>query len=540
MSKALIYCRVSTEEQAEKGFSLDAQEKYCREFVKRNGYEVGGVFRDDGKSGTTLERPALKALLSQIEENHGIGAVVVQETDRLARNTIDHLTIKALLKKAKVKLISVAQPMLDDSPEGRMIDTIIASVNQFQSDANSRKTKKGMQERFESGLWPTYAPLGYLNKEVDGRRIIVSDPQRWHLIRECLKLYLTGNYSAFELSDIMYQKGLQSRTNKKICNSIMTHMLRHPFYAGIMVWQDHVRKGNHEPMITVGEHEQIIQILAAHNFHASRRRVHHFLLLGFVHCSICGGRYTAELHGKRNMVYYHCDFQGKRGNDKPHTNRNQNIPNYELEQQIEEKFGEIQFTSEAIDLIMKTTKIVYGKWKGDSESQKRALLNQKQALELKRDTLEDKLLKGIISDTDYQRMQNKINHELTKIQNQLFVIENQHPNFVKTIEDVLNLTKNIRSSYLSAPYELKQQYLSLFWEKFLVQDRQIIQAIPSTIMQGILTQNRGMVRSNLLPSSRLRVFWIGSIFYSNNGIVIKSCCIKIVCVFSVDIRNPVI
>ena len=163
MPNCFIYCRVSTEEQADKGYSLDTQEKLCHDFAERNGYAVIGVYRDEGKSATNLDRAALQELLSRCTKENGIDAVIIQETDRLARNTKDHLTIKAVLKKAGTKLISVAQPMLDDSPEGMMIDTILASVNQFQSDINSRKTSRGMQEKFEQGWWPGCAALGYLN-----------------------------------------------------------------------------------------------------------------------------------------------------------------------------------------------------------------------------------------------------------------------------------------------------------------------------------------------------------------------------------------
>ena len=116
MQKALIYCRVSTEEQAEQGYSLDAQEKLCKAFALNNGYSVAGIYRDEGKSGTSLDRPALKNLLAKCQDKQSISAVIVQETDRLARNTQDHLTLKTLLSKAEVKLISVNQPMLDDSP----------------------------------------------------------------------------------------------------------------------------------------------------------------------------------------------------------------------------------------------------------------------------------------------------------------------------------------------------------------------------------------------------------------------------------------
>jgi len=334
---------------------LDAQEKYCRDFAMRNGYEVVGVYRDEGRSGTNLNRPALKDLLSKCQEDKSINAVVIQETDRLARNTKDHLTIKALLQKAGVKLISVAQPMLDDSPEGNMVDTIIASVNQFQSDINSRKTKKGLQEKFEEGWWPGWAPLGYINKKVkEGRKVTVPDPERWHLIRKGLKMYLRGNYSALEITDILYEKGLKSKTGKKVCNSVMTNILRNPFYASLMRWNGQEKVGRHKPMITLEEHERILQIMDTHNFSACRRRKHDFLLRGFVFCNICGGRYTAEKHpAKNNIAYYHCAFNGKRGKERLHTNRDQNVEVKELERQVEEEFKKIQFSDDFIGLVIR-------------------------------------------------------------------------------------------------------------------------------------------------------------------------------------------
>jgi DNA invertase Pin-like site-specific DNA recombinase len=300
MPQCLIYCRVSTEEQAEKGYSLDTQERLCRDFAERNGYGVAGVYRDEGKSGTTLSRPALQDLLAQCTKGTAIQAVFVQETDRLARNTHDHLTIRALLQKVGIKLISVNQPMLDDSPEGKMIDTILASVNQFQSDLSGRKIRKALQEKFEQGGWPTLAPLGYVNVPVeesgDGQRIkkiTRNDPTNWHLLQEGFRLYLTGDYSASELRDLLYQRGLRSRRGKRLPHSVMVEILQNPFYAGVMLWNGQRRIGQHEAMITLPEHQRILEIFESHNLGASRRRRHDFLLRGFVFCNHCSHRYTA-------------------------------------------------------------------------------------------------------------------------------------------------------------------------------------------------------------------------------------------------------
>jgi site-specific DNA recombinase len=504
MQRALIYCRVSTEEQAQEGYSLETQEKYCRQFAKNNGYRIVGVYRDEGRSGTTLDRPALKDLLSRVQQEQSINALVVQETDRLARNTKDHLTVRALLQKAGVRFISVAQPMLDDTPEGKMIDTIIASVNQFQSDINSRKTKKGLQEKFDTGWWPGWAPLGYVNKTIaENQKVIAPDPGRWHLIRKGLKLYLTGETSAAELSDILYEKGLRSMTGKKICNSVMTNILQNPFYAGVMKWNGQTKKGKHKAMISLAEHNSILQTLDDHNFHICRRRKHRFLLIGFLFCGICGGRYTAEKHPLKRIDYYHCAFKGKRGKDKDHTNQGQNVEVAELERQVEGKFKGIQFSDEFIALVVDKVKKIYEKYKAAVEARKRSLYNQKLAIEKKRDTAEAKLLDGVISDKDFTRIRDKLRTQMDQVQSQIDELENQRELDIDVIQEVLKLSRNIYHAYKTAPYELKRQYLGLFWDKFLVKDKRIIKAIPTKLIRGLLKEKKVIIRGNWLPSPKL-------------------------------------
>jgi len=360
MQKAIVYCRVSTEEQAEQGYSLDAQEKLCRSFVKNNGYTVADVYRDEGKSGTSLNRPALKDLLAKCQQDNSITAVIVQETDRLARNTKDHLTIKALLQKSEIKLISVAQPMLDDSPEGNMVDTILASVNQFQSDINSRKTRKGLQQKFEEGWWPGWAPLGYINVALaessnarKSRKIVKRDREKWHLIKEGFRLYLTGKYSVDHINDLLYQKGLRSKSGKKIPHSVMVRTLQNPFYAGLMRWNGKEKMGKHPPMITLGEHKRVLDIMNSHNNYACRRRKHNFLLRGFAFCNICGQRYVGEKHLGKHKEYYHC------GSKRKHNNHGQNVQVSVLEKQVEECFKTIQFSKEFIDLVLEKLRDLY-------------------------------------------------------------------------------------------------------------------------------------------------------------------------------------
>ena len=152
MKNALIYCRVSTEEQAEDGHhSLKTQLKLCKRQIEEfDQYKLApdGVYEDPGRSATTMNRPGLQDLLLRVQEDKTINAVFVQDTDRLARNANDHLTIKALLQKHEVELISVSQPGITDSPEGNFMDLVIAGVNQLQSQITARKTIKSLEQKF--------------------------------------------------------------------------------------------------------------------------------------------------------------------------------------------------------------------------------------------------------------------------------------------------------------------------------------------------------------------------------------------------------
>ncbi|MCA9730921.1 MAG: recombinase family protein [Deferribacteres bacterium] len=495
IQNALIYCRVSTEEQAREGFSLDAQEKFCRTFAKQNNFRVVEVYRDEGKSGTKLNRPALQDALDFCKRNKNINILLVQETDRLARNTKDHLTIKAILQKSDVKLISVAQPMLDDSPEGNMIDTILASVNQFQSDINSRKIKKALQEKFEEGWFPGTAPIGYQNitleEENSGRkakRIIQPDPDRWPLLQIGFKMYLTGNYSADEVNDILYEKGLRSLSGKKVAHSVITDALRNPFYCGIMRWKQQERTGKHKPMISVQDHKHILSIMSSHNLQACRRRKHLFILRGFTFCNICGQRYTAEHHKKKKKSYYHCStMQG-------HSNRGQNILVQELEREVEKEFKNIQFNQDFINRLTAKVRKIYKEQTDTIAAEKRALNNQKVAIEKKRGVVEIKLLDNVISDQVFKRMHSKLNAELEQIQNKLFDLDAQRQIDIDVIEGVLKLTRNIYKAYKDAPYDLKRQYLGLFWEKFLIQDKEIVEAIPTKYVAALLEKKQVIIR----------------------------------------------
>ena len=128
---AIGYCRVSTDEQAKHGLSLDVQEESCKMAIQSDGYELLKIIRDEGKSGGNLNRAGMRELISLVI-NKKIDAIYTISGDRLNRNTLEYMQLRKLLRENDIDLKYINQANTDDSAMGRTMDTVLASFNEFQ------------------------------------------------------------------------------------------------------------------------------------------------------------------------------------------------------------------------------------------------------------------------------------------------------------------------------------------------------------------------------------------------------------------------
>ena len=483
MEYALIYRRVSTEDQAKEGrYSMDTQLAVCIKAIDESEYSVAenGVYSDEGKSATTMNRAALQDMLLRVQEDRSIGAVYVQDTDRLARNTTDHLSIKLILKKHGVKLVSVSQSGLEDTPEGNFMDLVIAGVNQFQSQITGRKTRKSMEQRFRDGWLPTKAPIGYKNvpdpKDPD-KRIIVIDPIRGPLVQEMLNMYATGNFSTLEVKEIMYRKGLVNGVGNCLPRSQVAWIMDNPFYWGEMHWGGMVGMGKHEPLVSKKLFLKCQRVKGEHSHFACRKRKHNFLLNGYIYCATCSRRWTAEKHPKKEKAYYRCNAQ-------PGTRCAEHyIEVDDLEKQIERKFAAIEFSPEFIDKIVARVQSLYQKKKGEIVEKQATLTAQKNNLIAKLETAEEKLISGVLDDEDFVRIKSKITPRIEAIDEESQKLTRARNIKIEVIQKLLGLIRNLGETYKNSRPELKRLYLSLFWSKFEVAGREVAIATPSELVE---------------------------------------------------------
>ena len=478
-----IYCRVSTSAQAEEGLSLDAQEAVCRETIKKDGYEVLQVIRDEGKSGGSLKRKGIQEVINLII-NKKINALYVVSSDRLARNTGDDIWIRQLCRENDVILKCLNQPISEDTAMTRMVNTVFASFNQMQRDITSEKVTMTMENKASLGYFPALAPLGYINvnnpnaTEKAGQKIVIKDPEKAPLVKKAFEFYATGDFSVFDITDILYEKGLRTRNGKKLSFSRMYEVLRNPFYIGEIKWgKVHIKGGKHEHLIDEYLFKKVQELLKIKGGHCCRKRKYHWLLNGFLKCYTHECRYTAEWHLKRKIAYYHC------------TNRNgcgKYIEINKLENMIADKFKDLEFSQEFIDLVIEKAKNIFYERRKVYDDRKKALVNQKTAFETKRKIAEDKLFTNTISDNDFKRIREEIANELSNIDDRVIKLEKERGVNVDIAQQVLNLSRNIYDAYNKASFQLKRQYLGFFWERFEIADGLIIKSVTSLIFAELL------------------------------------------------------
>jgi site-specific DNA recombinase len=159
-TKAVIYCRVSSEQQVTGGDGLNAQETHCREYAERQGLNVMRVFKDAGVSGKHIERPAFCNLLAFLHTQKESVVVIIDNIDRFARGVSAHWELRGRISLAGGILESPNFTFGDD-PAERLVENVMASTAQFERENNAKRVYNCTKARLMNGFWPFPVPIGY-------------------------------------------------------------------------------------------------------------------------------------------------------------------------------------------------------------------------------------------------------------------------------------------------------------------------------------------------------------------------------------------
>lgn len=498
------YVRVSTTNQEEKGSSPEVQKAKIIEKARELKGNLIKIYIDAAKTGTNMNRPGLKEMLARCSEKD-INKLIVYDTSRLSRDTKDYLTIKALLAQYKVEVIPLTGMSSEGSdPYSKFFDEILAAVNSLHPRISGYKARLTAIEKMKFGIYPSFAPIGYLNAENKNstcsydKRFVTPDKTIAPFVTEAFKMYAAGNHSIFSIRQYLHGNGVKGKFGKDLQYSVVYRILSSPFYYGWMEWGGVKKMGKHTPLIDKATFEIVQEILREKGNYGIRKRKHTFLLNGFVFCQGCLRRYVAEWHfhpkfkargGK--IGYYHCSGLGKRGTGckAPY------IQIEDLEKLVADEVAKLKFKPEFIEAVKRNVQDVYGQSVSRVKAAKKAIYNRRDALDAKRRRVNKDYMDGSISADDRKMMCGELDKEALKIQKQLLDVDKIQTVDVDVIGEVLSLTQNIAQTYSKAHPALKKAYLHFFFKEFRIKDKKIAEIIYQPAIQ-VLQQAKTVIFSD--------------------------------------------
>ena len=474
MKQSVIYLRVSTVGQAEKdhdpeGYSIPAQRDACHRKATTLDAEVIGEYVDRGESARSADRPQLLNMLAFLKANPGVEYVIVHKVDRLARNREDDVYINLALRAAGSKLVSATEN-IDETPSGKLLHGIMATIAEFYSRNLAAEVIKGSTQKAKSGGTPGRVPVGYFNTRemVDGHEIrsVGIDPDRAPLIQFAFETYAQGQVSLIQLVDMLAARGLTTRaTLKQPARALplptVAKLLKNPYYVGFVRYRGVSYPGRHQALVSPELFDQV-QLMLRLRASGEKQRTHMHYLKSSVYCGRCEARLCLSL-AKGTYLYFFCVGRAKGNNcDLPY------LATEDVEDMILESYKRISLTQDESDRVENRvrSKIEANRVNAGIEAKRQTARLQKLTLE------RNKLLQAYYAEAIALDMlaaeQNRINREVIQAETVLKVTKQQFSDIEKGLTDALSVMRKCYEVYRHAGDKLRRQMNQLFFERIYV------------------------------------------------------------------------
>ncbi len=250
---ALLYARVSSHGQADKGLSIPAQfgsmERHCEE----KDHQVLAQFVDEGYSGTTDKRPGLQEMMRYCKVHaEEIDIILVWKLNRFFRNRVDSAVYKRHLSTLGIRVVSITEPFDNESIDSDFMEAVVEAVDGRFSKSLSQDVMRGMAEVARRGFFPfSVPPFGYAKESVpDGKatRYQLVPNEHANTVERIFELYVKGGLGAKAIAKELNDEGLRNRRDKPLTTKFVLRVLSNPVYVGRLT----MRFNSHFPPLSAG------------------------------------------------------------------------------------------------------------------------------------------------------------------------------------------------------------------------------------------------------------------------------------------------
>ena len=485
--RVVTYIRVSTEEQASHGYSLDSQKDVLAAYAESHDLEIVQEFVES-ESAFKPGRPEFRRMLHFLRRHKDVGAVLVYKIDRLARNIRDYAELDEM---AWVSIISATEG-LPENATGQLVGVIQAGISRYYSQQLSERVSLGMETKAKSGLWPSYAPTGYLNVPSGG---IVPDPDRAPIVRRAFETYARTEISLADLAKWAEGQGLRTRQGGVLRKSAIHNLLRNPVYCGAIRWVGKVYEGKHEPLISRALFERVQQRMQSGGHPSPQTRLF-FPYRGLLTCGHCGCQLTAA-RVKEQYVYYRCT-ESRGPCPQPYVREDR------LGERLVSVVESVHLTTEQVTDLLELMRGRREERTNDRLGRSDEVARCREKIAHRREAAYEDKLDGRISEERWMEMERKWSQEDFRLKCEAELIEDIPEPSVDDVASTLELLNRAPSLYLRQNDEQRARFLNALAWNFIIEGEKIVPNYKSPfslVAEGAHSANwYAREDSNLRPS----------------------------------------
>lgn len=459
-----LYIRVSTDEQADKGYSQRDQDERLRKYCDTNQIEVRRVIYED-HSAKTFNRPQWNNWLLDLKKRRGeVDVILFLKWDRFSRNAGDAYQMISILRKLGVEPQAVEQPLDLSIPENKLMLAFYLAAPEVENDRRALNVTYGMKKARREGRWMGKAPLGYANKITeDGKKYIAPKEPAATILKWAFNTLAKGQYQVEQIYKEVNKKGF------KVCKSGFWNIIRNPVYCGKILtcgWKD-VHKtyvpGQHEAIITESLFYEVQDFLDGKkkNYRTIVGGLEILQLRGFIKCPKCGKLLTGSASRGHGGLYYYYHCSSKCGTRYKSQNANDLFIS-ELK-----KFTPRAGIAEVFKYVI--NEVYLSKTKNKKE-QIKALKADLDQLNIRLLKARDLLLAGDLDGADYKEIKAETEKRIAILDTKVLDLGQDSASITPTLEKALNSLVRLDKLYEQADVQKKREIIGSIYPEKLVFD----------------------------------------------------------------------